>query len=300
MAKKDPRSPEQKIRQLELELADKDRELIAFRRELSTINQQLEKFIKQLADELKLAGLIQRSLVPTDIPTIPGFEFSTKFISSSLKGGDYFDIFELEDKMKFGILLANSSGHGMASLFLSVLLKLTTLIEARKGLEPSDVLNHMAKEIKSNLQGEDFANVFYCVIDRRHFKLNYSKSGAVLSFLYKYSDDKLIKLDATQSAIGKNSEEVFSAEELLLDPRDKLILMSEGIVKSLNSGGEEFGEDRLYHCMLETIHGTCHEVRNEILFQVSQFVGAKEYPQDLSVLIVEVKDKVIKLSQRLT
>jgi sigma-B regulation protein RsbU (phosphoserine phosphatase) len=248
-----------------------------------------------MAGELKLATLIQRSLVPTEFPSIPGFEFSTKFVASSLTGGDYYDIFELEDKMRFGFILANCSGHGMASVFLSVLLKLTTQIEARRGMNPDEVLKHMTGEIQKNLKAADQANVFYGVVDRRRYVLNFARAGKVLSYLYKYADDKIIRLETDDGPIGKDSSGQFKAEEISLDPRDKLILASEGIIKALNEDHEAFGEDRFFETILKDPRAGCHDLRNEIFFQVSKFVDHREYIQDLTVLVMEVKDKVIKL-----
>jgi serine phosphatase RsbU (regulator of sigma subunit) len=84
-------------------------------------------------------------------------------------------------------------------------------------------------------------------------------------------------------------------EEISLDPRDKLILVSEGIVKALNEANEPYGEDRLFETILKNPRSGCHDLRNEIFFQVSKFADHREYIQDLTVLVMEVKDKVIKL-----
>jgi sigma-B regulation protein RsbU (phosphoserine phosphatase) len=297
MAKRDSRTPEMKIKALEMELADRERELQGFKKELAQINQQLERFINQIAGELKMAGVIQRSLVPTDIPAIPGFEFSTKFVASPLNGGDYFDIFEMQDKMQFGILMSNSSGHGMASLFMSILLKLTTQIEAKKGMEPDEVLKHMSKEIQNNLQGEDLARIFYIVVDRRRYNLTYAKAGDVFAYLYKYSEDKLVTLDKGSPAIGKKTGLTYKSETIKLDPRDRLVLVSQGLINAVNVSQEKYGEDRLHEVILKKARSGCHELRNEILFQVSQFAEGRDYPNDLSVIIMEVKDKVISLKK---
>lgn len=295
MAKKDARTPDQKIKQLEMELEDRERELLAFRKELGDVNVQLEKFINQMSNELQLASLIQRSLVPTEIPTIPGFEFSTKFVASPISGGDYFDIFELEDKMRFGIIMANSSGHGMASLFLSVLLKLTTQIEARKGLDPSEVSNNMTKEMQGAVNAKDTTNLFYGVIDRRRYTLTYSKAGNINSYIYNREQDKLVRLEATQGPIAKSSKPNQKSETISLDPRDKLIVTSEGLTKALNRSDEAFSEDRLFEHILKNPGAKCHDMRNEILFQLEKFTNGRDYIQDLSILVMEVKDKVIKL-----
>ncbi len=286
-----------KIKDLEAELADRDRELQGFKKELSQINEQLERFINQIAGELKMAGVIQRSLVPTDIPAIPGFEFSTKFVASPLNGGDYFDIFEMQDKMQFGILMSNSSGHGMASLFMSVLLKLTTQIEAKKGMEPEEVLKHMAHEIQTNLKGEDLARIFYVVVDRRRYELSYCKAGDVFAYLYKFAEDKLVKLDKGSPAIGKKTGSAYKSETVKLDPRDRLIVVSQGVINAVNTTQDIFGEERLHDVLLEKAQSGCHDLRNEILFQVSQFAEGRDYPNDLSVIIMEVKDKVLRLKK---
>lgn len=297
MAKKDSRSSDFKIKQLELELAEKENELKLFKDELAQINMQLERFINQIASELKMAGVIQRSLVPTEIPTIPGFAFSTKFVASPKKGGDYFDIFEMQDKMQFGILMSSSSGHGMASLFMSVLLKLTTQIEAKKGLDPESVLKQMTKEIIANIKAEDLARVFYAVVDRRRYELTYAKAGDLPAYIYKYADDTLVKLDKGGPPLGTKSTPATKSEKIKLDPKDRLVIVSEGVVLAEDPHGKKFGEERLQEAILNKIQDGSHDLRNEIFFQVSQFADGTDYPQDLSVIVMSVKDKVLRLKK---
>lgn len=288
---------EERIKELENELAERDRDLSLFRTELTKANVQLEKFIKQVAQELKVAGLIQKALVPTEFPNIPGFEFSTKFVPSAVSGGDYFDIFEHEDKFRFGIVVANSSGYSMSALFLSVLLKMTGQLEARKGVPPDQILSLMAKELVPNIQLNDKANVFYAVIDRRGFELNYSGAGEIIALIYSYADNKLRRLEGFSEAFRKDFGGGFLTQTLSLNPRDRVIICSEGVIKALNNKGEAFGEERLYRAVLAAPRLGVHELRNEILFQVEKFSGEQSIPQDLTVVVTEVKDRVIKLAK---
>src|SRR5436189_206546 len=87
-----------RIAELEVELKERQTDLKRFREELSKANARLEALIQQLDGELKMAHVIQKVLVPTEFPHISGFEFSTKFVPSHLAGGDYFDIFEHDDR----------------------------------------------------------------------------------------------------------------------------------------------------------------------------------------------------------
>lgn len=290
-------SLQQRVRELEAELLEREKDLAVFRDELNRANEQLEQFIKQIGQELKIASLIQKALVPTEFPNIPGFEFSTKFVPSPISGGDYFDIFEHEDKFRFGIVLASSSGYGMSALFLSVLLKMTGQLEARKGTSPDRILEMMAQELVPNIQAQDRANVFYGVFDRRSFEMTYSGVGGMVGLLLSYGTGKLQRLEweSTPFQVGFNA--TLKSKTVSLGPRDRVILVSEGAIKALNPKGEAFGEERLYKTVLAAPRLGVHDLRNEIFYQIERFTKGRELPHDVTVIVAEVKDRVIKLAK---
>jgi len=290
-------SLQQRVRELEAELLEREKDLAVFRDELNRANEQLEQFIKQIGQELKIASLIQKALVPTEFPNIPGFEFSTKFVPSPISGGDYFDIFEHEDKFRFGIVLASSSGYGMSALFLSVLLKMTGQLEARKGTSPDRILEMMAQELVPNIQAQDRANVFYGVFDRRSFEMTYSGVGGMVGLLLSYGTGKLQRLEweSTPFQVGFNA--TLKSKAVSLGPRDRVILVSEGAIKALNPKGEAFGEERLYKTVLAAPRLGVHDLRNEIFYQIERFTKGRELPHDVTVIVAEVKDRVIKLAK---
>ncbi len=295
MAKKTIEELQNQVEELENELSERESDIALFRDELTKANVQLKKLIGQISNELKTAAKIQKALVPTEFPTIPGFEFSTKFVPSPISGGDYFDIFEHEDKFRFGVVLANSSGYSMSALFLSVLLKMSGQLEARKGTAPNQILEHMARELVPNIEAGDLANVFYGVIDRRNFELTYSHAGSYVGLLV--SQNKVQKLDVSNAAIGKAFKPGIENRSINLNPHDKLVLCSEGVLKVVNSKSEKFGEERLFKAVLAASENEVHDLRNEIMIQVEKFAGDRDLSQDVTVLVLEVKDRVIKLAK---
>ena len=286
-----------RILELEGELTERERDLSVFRDELTQANVQLERFIKQMSQELKMATLIQKTIVPTEFPNIPGFEFSTKFVPSPLSGGDYFDIFEHEDKFRFGIVLASSSGYSMSALFLSVLLRMTGQLEARKGTPPDQILKLMAKELVPHIQSADQANVFYGVIDRRGFELTYSGAGRVQALHLNHATGKIQRLEWSTPAFQNAFSTEIGANSISLNPRDRLIFCTEGVVRAQNPKGEAFGEERLYKAILAAPRLGVHDLRNEILFKMETFAAGRDLPQDATVVVTEVKDRVIKLAK---
>ena len=290
-------SLEERVQDLQAELADRERDLAVFREELAKANSQLERFIKQIAGELKLAAMIQKALVPTEFPNIPGFEFSTKFAPSPISGGDYFDIFEHEDKFRFGVVMATSSGYGMSSLFLSVLLKMSGQLEARRGVAPEQMLELMARELVPNMQNEDRASVFYAVVDRRSFDLRYSAAGQATAILLSYGSNKAQRLVQQSVPLDASFKGGLTSQTIALNPRDRVVICSEGVLRAKNALGEMFGEERLYKAILGAPGPGVHELRNEIFYQVEKFADGVDLPQDLTAIAIEVKDRVIKLAK---
>jgi len=58
-----------------------------------------------------------------------------------------------------------------------------------------------------------------------------------------------------------------------------------------------FGEERLYRAILQTTRGTVHDARNEILYQLQHFQKSPNAKLDQTVLVLEVKDRVIRLTR---
>lgn len=286
----------QKIRQLEEQLAFKQNELLQYKTQIQQVNQKLEVLIGQMTSDQKAIHKIQKVLSPTELPRIQGFEFSTKFIPGQQFGGDYFDIFELEDKLSFGILMASCTGYSVSALLLSVLLKVSSQIEARKGTDPHKVIQLLAAEILPSLKGKDEAHLFYGIVDRRTFQLRYAMAGQ-LFFGFLRANDKLVVNEGSNPALGENFRVPTQDSVLELQSKDRLILCTQGIVKSQNLEGEEYGLEKLKKSLLSSGKSGLHEMRNEILFQLERFTKTSEPRRDLTVIVTEVQDRILKLTK---
>lgn len=281
---------DKKTEQLEKRLAESEAELQSYKAEITKLNTQLRELIQQISIEIKLANVIQKTLVPTEIPNIPGFEFSTKYIASFLSGGDYFDIFEHDDRFKFGVIMACSSGHGMSALFLSVLMKLAGPMEARKGSNPAQAILSIAKELIPNVQLNDTADIFYGVVDRKTYDLEYTLLGDVTALLFTNAEQGIVRLKSMSPCLDSSFKFELNSERIALNARDRLVIASKGVFDAI-------GVKRIEDCIFSKKDTSVHELRNEILFQVEQKTGKSEPDRDQTVIVVEVKDKVIKLAR---
>jgi sigma-B regulation protein RsbU (phosphoserine phosphatase) len=235
--------------------------------------------------------------VPTEFPHISGFEFSTKFIPSSISGGDYFDIFEHQDRFRFGVIVSSSSGHSMSALLLSVLLKMTGQIESKRGSEPHEVLRDMQEQLVENLTEQDRADIFYALIDRRNFEMRFVRAGEVIALHQNAQTGEVRYLDSGLGPLGAGFVIPKSSETLFLNPRDRVVLCTRGVVEATNAVGEPYGLERVTRSFLSGPRRGVHELRNHILYEVNRFAQGAEPIRDRTLVVLEVKDKVIKLAK---
>lgn len=288
----------EKIQELIQEIQKKDLEIMRYRAELARASDLLEKLIHQSSKELLSAQQLQRMLSPTELPNIQGFDFSTKFNPGSRFGGDYFDIFEHEDKLKFGMLISSASGYGLSSILLSAIIKLSSQIEARRGLKPDKVLEVIAKDVTPQIKNNDEASLFYAVVDRRTFEMEYSHLGSIRAYVQVSGKDSLTDLASNLPGLKKDSKIEMTSKLVQLNSRDRLIFATEGVTGVKSASGDVWGESGLISAIRQAPKAGVHELRNEILYQAEKYSGKTTPERDQTLVVAEVKDKVIKLARR--
>lgn len=286
-----------RIAELERELSAKSAELQVYKSQLGAANKQLEKVIAQLGQELKMATQLQRYLSPTEIAPISGFEFSTKFNSGSKAGGDYFDIFELQDRMKFAILVSTASGYSLSALFLSVLIKVSATAEAKKGLEPHQTVQHLIKELQPQMGEADKISLFYGIVDKRSYEISFCHVGNHQAYMQIAGQEALENLEASSGPISKSSKNQVESMKMSLNPKDRLIICTEGVIQAAGPQNQVWGGEGLRDAIRAAPRSGVHELRNEILFRLEKFTGRAESEKDQTVIVTEVKDRVIKLAK---
>ena len=279
----------ERIAELEEELRKKDSELITYRKELVDVSRKLDGLMGQILNDIKILNLVQKQIVPTEIPKIAGVEISKKFVYGDVVGGDYFDIFEHNDKFKFGLLVASSSGYSMSALFMSLMLKMTHVIEAKKGVSPESILQNIAKELKDLAGPTEFSSAFYGVIDRRDFSLTFCSVGDVSGF---YLDDKstLHILKSKNKPISQGYSEKLTQIQLDLAPKSKLCILTEGITSIL-------GYEKISKIIQQNSKNTVHELRNDLLFEAQKITKRETPERDQTGIVLAAKERVIKLAK---
>ena len=289
MAEENSSELKKRIRQLEADLQTKNLEVMTYRQELSKFSQTLDRLMAQISGDMHMLAKVQKAVMPTELPTIPGFEISRKFVYGTQSGGDYFDVFEHEDKFRFGLLVASSSGYAMSALFLSLILKISHVLEAKKGNPPDRILQQIAEDLKLLAGPADVTHAFYAVIDRRDYSFKFCSAGQIGGY-YLAPGRPLQTLKSSLSPFGQQFVGQLSCASIELDARSRVCIVTGGLTDVL-------GEDHIAKIINETAKAGVHELRNELLFQAQKKTGLVEPLRDQTVVVIDVKDRVIKLAK---
>lgn len=281
------------LKQRVLELENQVR---TYERLLKQANDKLLQLAGDLAVDLDWAVKLQKKLVPTELPKIKGFEFSSKFSPGMSQGGDYFDIFEHEDRWKFGIFLSSCSGYTVSSALMGILIKYSTQVEAKKGLKPDEFLKTMAAELLPGFKEKDKASFFYAAVDRKTLKLEYSSAGLISVYRQSMERETLDYLKPSAPELSLGSVPHFTNQTVTMESQDRLLFFTPGLVAAQNSKGESWGTERLLEAWRSSRSKPVHEIRNEIIYQQQKFTGTSDCQRDQSLIIVEVQEKIIKLA----
>ena len=279
----------QTISILENELKNKTEEVAIYRQELIKFSKQLDHVMSGVSTDLKYLSEIQKNLAPTELPDIPGFEVSRKFVFGSKSGGDFFDFFEFEDKFRFGLLVASSSGYAMSALFLSFILQYSHILQAKKGVPPEQIMQKIAAELKTTAGEKDLTHAFYAVIDRRDYSLRFCSVGKILGF-YLAPNKPLQILKSSAGPFGQHFDELLNSAQIELEPKSRFCVMTDGL-------SDVLGLDQIAKILTDHNKSSVHEIRNELLFQASRIAGTTEPLRDQTVVVIDVKDRVIKLAK---
>lgn len=278
-----------KIIELESQLSDKQDEILKYQKELIKFSHNLDLVLSSAQKDTELLKSLQKRLVPTELPQIPGFEVSRKFVYGSKVGGDYFDIFSQKDKMKFGCLLSSASNYSLSAYFLSVILDQAKLLEGSTAHSVSDVVSELAKTIeRSNLPNE-VLDVLYAQFDRRSMTVKVCCVGNIKGFIQ--TEDGAIKIITSETPSIKVGQIYdYNEIEIDLEPKMKLCFCSTGL-------SENLGVDGIADVVQETQGQDVHELRNRLLVEAQLKSGLEMPLRDQTVIVIEIKDNVLMLKK---
>jgi serine phosphatase RsbU (regulator of sigma subunit) len=115
-------------------------------------------------DDRIAATTLQRSLIPTTLPVIPGAELAARYIAGhGVVGGDWYDVFILPSG-ELGLVIGDVAGSGLAAAVIMGRMRSALRAYALETPDPAEVLGRLDRKMQ-HFESTAMATVLYMVID---------------------------------------------------------------------------------------------------------------------------------------
>jgi sigma-B regulation protein RsbU (phosphoserine phosphatase) len=232
--------------------------------------------------DLKIAGEIQRALLPQSLYRATGFEVAAASVPCRAIGGDFFDYFTLPDGA-FAFVLGDVSGKGVPAALLAAVLQGIFTANAHRSLEPANAISQANEALMRRAIRARFATAVYAVLSPDG-RLAYCNAGHNPPILVHRSGVR--RLDAGGPIMGALEQATFDDETVPLQPGDLLVVFSDGVTEARNSDGEDFGEERLLACVERHRALAPEALLKSLLDAVQRFSPDPALRDDCTVLVL--------------
>jgi sigma-B regulation protein RsbU (phosphoserine phosphatase) len=250
--------------------------------------EQLNRQVLAINNELELARQIQLSILPSRPPTIPSIEIATRYFPMTAVAGDYYDFLVVDEK-RFGILVADVSGHGAPSALITSMLRIALSEQLSFASDPARVLWGLNQALCGKFD-RHFITAAYAFIDTEQQLLSYGGAGHPPLVVRSADTGEARAIEENGLLLAQFPDETYTAVQVPFAPGDRAVLYTDGVPECINPLQEEFGTARF----LELLHQN-HELQAELfvdsvidkLSQWSEQARGQNQHDDITMLAID-------------
>jgi serine phosphatase RsbU (regulator of sigma subunit)/ligand-binding sensor domain-containing protein len=252
-------------------------------------DQAREQLVRELEEELQVAHDLQMGLMPTESPDIEGLDIAGRCLTANHVGGDCFQYFRREGKLL--VCLADVTGHAMEAAIPVVMFDgiLKSQIELDDPLE--QLFGRLNRTLCDTLDSRTFVCVAMAEIDLATRATRLANGGCPYPYHYRAATGDIAELQAEAYPLGVRPDTEYPAVEAQLEPGDRIIFCSDGIVEAENADGQLFGFERT----ADTILRGCKKGLNaedllaQIVDEVKAFSGEVPQGDDQTIVVLQIE-----------
>lgn len=265
----------------------------------------LEK--ERLEKELELARDVQASLIPSQTPSIPGWDFAAYWQPAREVSGDFYDFISnvgLGNLTKgdpplalgadssqglplHGIVIADVSDKGMHAALFMALTRSIVRASATAGLSPADGLTQTNRLLCVDSVNGMFVTLFYSQLDPQKSELTYVNAGHNPPLHYHAKEKMLAELTATGIMLGFDDSRRLEQRSVKLEPDDFVLFYTDGVTEAMNEQNDQYGEERLRDLIHAKSSASASDMLSALRDSLAGFVGDRAQSDDITIVIAK-------------
>jgi serine phosphatase RsbU (regulator of sigma subunit) len=245
---------------------------------------------KQLEQQADVARAVQLDLMPPMESVPEDLDFAGVCIPAWQVGGDFYDVFA-DKHGRIGLMLTDVAGKGLPAALLSSLIQ--GALRASSWTSDAVLEAGAAEQLNDFLCArtapERFASMICCYYEPKTSILRYVNAGHLPPMLVHREHDgsfSVRRLEDGGPVLGLLPGTFFLQGEVVVEPRDLLIMFSDGITEAQNISGEDFGEARLLAAICNNWHADTQDLCDAVLCDLRSFLGELDPHDDQTLMII--------------
>ena len=243
---------------------------------------------RQRDDEMASAAIIQRALLPKPVEFAfeVGIDLHAAMTPAREIGGDFFDLVRLEDG-RIALGVGDVCGKGVpAALFMGITKTLIRINLREHPDLPAAILKTNAFLTQNNAS-EQFATIFYVVVDPTTGVFNYCSCGHIPAYVRR-ANGAVDALSGGGLPVGLFETMKARVHSGTLGSGDILVLFTDGLTEAVNSLMQEFGETRLLEVLSEQHEDGANAWVSRLESRVREFAAGQAQSDDLTCVVLKL------------
>ena len=244
------------------------------------------------AKALRLAGEVQRSLLPRTSPQMKGLQIAGRNLSCDEIGGDYFDYFyDAEDaESHFSIVVGDITGHGVDAALLMTTARAFLRMRASQPGTITDIVSEMNRHLAGDIdQTGRFMTLFYLTISADRDRIEWIRAGHEPAWLYNPKLDRFEDLKGPGLPLGVDEAFAYrSSTKTGLKEGQVIVIGTDGIWEERNAAGEMFGKQRFQEIIRRNAAAAVEEILEAVFQEHAEYTRGTRAEDDITLVIIKL------------
>lgn len=238
---------------------------------------------ERIEQELRVAALIQQTLLPKELPALAGWEIDAYYQPARAVGGDFYDFIPMSDG-RLGIVIGDVTDKGVPAALVMATTRSTLRASTQRLDDPGAILADANEVLVNEIPPAMFVTCLFAVLEPGNGQLTFANAGHNLPYV-KHGGG-VVELRATGMPLGLMAGMEYEVRTAVLEADATMLLSSDGIVEAHRPDGSMFGFERLMGLVGST--GSAEALKAAILTDLDRFCG-EGHEQEDDVTMVTVR-----------
>jgi PAS domain S-box-containing protein len=245
---------------------------------------------ERIEQELRIARLIQQTLLPKTLPELSGYDVAAYYQPAREVGGDFYDLFELEGG-RLGLVVGDVTDKGIPAALVMATTRTMLRVSAQRLFPPAEVLKRTNEALVPDIPPNMFITCLYAILDTESGRLVYANAGHDPPYL-RHNGSDVEELRARGMPLGLMPGMEYEEKEITLERGESVLFYSDGLVEAHDSHHEMFGFPKLQG-LVGTHRSGGSSLIDFLLSELTHFAGEDwEQEDDITLVTLERSDEL--------